>query len=117
MFRIGSPMKATRAVACLATLALIAASAACTSSATGSSGTGATSTAGSGTPSQPFKMYAFMALSGPLAAVGDAMKQGLEAGVDVINAHGGVFGKPMTLDVEDDAGDPTQAATLAQSLV
>jgi branched-chain amino acid transport system substrate-binding protein len=110
-------MKATRAVACLATLALIAASAACTSSATGSSGTGATSTAGSGTPSQPFKMYAFMALSGPLAAVGDAMKQGLEAGVDVINAHGGVFGKPMTLDVEDDAGDPTQAATLAQSLV
>lgn len=114
-------MKATRAATCLVTLALVSATAACSSSSSGtsaaSSGTSAAPAAGAGTPSAPFKMYAFMALSGPLAAVGAAMEQGLKAGVDVINAHGGVFGKPMTLDVMDDAGNPTQAATDAQNLV
>lgn len=106
-------MKVARSAMLLATLALTAASVACSSSGAGTTTQGSSS----GTSSAPFKMDAFLAISGSLASVGAAMEQGMRAGVDVINAHGGVLGKPMTLDVVDDAGDPTQAATDAQNVV
>lgn len=68
-------------------------------------------------PKQAFTFTAILAKSGLLASVGDAMGQGMQAAVAVVNAHGGVFGKPMHLTVLNDAGDPTQAATVAENLV
>jgi branched-chain amino acid transport system substrate-binding protein len=102
-----------RLVTALATAALLLGVAACSSSSGGNSG-GSTS---DGPATQPFTFTAILAKSGLLASVGSAMQQGMQAAVAVINAHGGVFGKPMHLTVLDDAGDPTQAATLAEKLV
>jgi branched-chain amino acid transport system substrate-binding protein len=45
------------------------------------------------------------------------MKRGAEGAVAAINAAGGINGKPITLDVEDDACDPKQAVAVANKVV
>ncbi|OLT38389.1 hypothetical protein BJF79_27070 [Actinomadura sp. CNU-125] len=65
----------------------------------------------------PFKIDVLLGTSGSYAAVGEAMSQGANAAVAVINANGGVFGKPIELNVIDTGGDPVQAATNARELV
>ena len=44
----------------------------------------------------------------------NAVKRGLEAHVDAINADGGIDGKKIELVVKDDQSDPTRAVTLLQ---
>lgn len=87
---------------------------ACSSSGQSTASSTGASSAGAG---QPLQIAAIEALSGPLAPVGNAMKQGLEAAVSVINAHGGVFGKPVQLTVRDDAGTPDQTVSVLQDLL
>jgi branched-chain amino acid transport system substrate-binding protein len=103
------------AVATAAAIAL--GTAACSSSSTSSTSSTSTSAAGTGTSAAPFKMTAILATSGDIGTVGAAMEQGMRAAVAVVNANGGVFGRPMQLNVLDDASSPTQAATVAQSLI
>lgn len=68
-------------------------------------------TGGNGT----YSVYAVEALSGPAAAYGTAAAGAVKAAVDVINAHGGVLGKKLTLTMDDDGGDPTKATTQLQA--
>ncbi|MES5485200.1 branched-chain amino acid ABC transporter substrate-binding protein [Bradyrhizobium sp. INPA03-11B] len=61
-----------------------------------------------------------IAVAGPItggeSAFGRQMKNGAEMAVDQINASGGVLGKKLALDVEDDACDPKQARSVAEKI-
>jgi len=56
-------------------------------------------------------------LSGSSADVGPYMKNGAQLAVDEINAKGGVLGRQLRLQVEDDACDPKTAVAAANKLV
>ncbi|KRP93689.1 ABC transporter [Bradyrhizobium pachyrhizi] len=61
-----------------------------------------------------------IAVAGPItggeSAFGRQMKNGAEMAVEQINASGGVLGKKLTLDIEDDACDPKQARSVAEKV-
>src|SRR6202012_5758346 len=61
-----------------------------------------------------------VAVAGPMtggyAAFGRQLKNGAEMAVADLNAAGGVLGKKLTLDVEDDACDPKQARSVAEKI-
>ena len=61
-----------------------------------------------------------IAVAGPMtggeSAFGRQMKNGAEMAVADINAAGGVLGKKLALDVEDDACDPKQARSVAEKI-
>ncbi len=62
----------------------------------------------------PYRVYASLSLSGPLAAIGIAEQDGLKAAAEVLNANGGLDGRRVELDIADDGSDPTQAVSLLQ---
>ena len=55
-------------------------------------------------------------MTGSMAQWGEAMQNGAQLAVDQWNENGGVLGKEITLDFEDDQGDPTEAASVAQKI-
>src|ERR1700757_593143 len=55
-------------------------------------------------------------MTGGEAATGRQMKNGAEMAVADINAAGGVLGKKLVLDIEDDACDPKQARSVAEKI-
>jgi branched-chain amino acid transport system substrate-binding protein len=55
-------------------------------------------------------------ITGSEAATGRQMKNGAEMAVADINAAGGVLGKKLMLDIEDDACDPKQARSVAEKI-
>src|SRR5271170_5188319 len=61
-----------------------------------------------------------IAVAGPMtggeSAFGRQMKNGAEQAIKDINAAGGVLGKKLALDVEDDACDPKQARSVAEKI-
>src|ERR1700731_1082383 len=61
-----------------------------------------------------------VAVAGPMtggeSAFGRQMKNGAEQAVADLNAAGGVLGKKLALDVEDDACDPKQARSVAEKI-
>jgi branched-chain amino acid transport system substrate-binding protein len=61
-----------------------------------------------------------IAVAGPMtggeSAFGRQMKNGAEQAIADINAAGGVLGKKLVLDVEDDACDPKQARSVAEKI-
>src|SRR3569833_3874490 len=61
-----------------------------------------------------------VAVAGPMtggeSAFGRQMKIGAEQAVGDIIAAGGVLGKKLALDVEDDACDPKQARSVAEKI-
>jgi branched-chain amino acid transport system substrate-binding protein len=56
-------------------------------------------------------------LSGSSAAIGPYMKNGAQLAINEINASGGVLGRKLALNVEDEACDPKTAAAGAAKLV
>ena len=56
-------------------------------------------------------------MTGNYAAVGAQMKAGAEKAVADLNKAGGVMGQQLVLDVGDDACDPRQAVSVANSMV
>jgi branched-chain amino acid transport system substrate-binding protein len=52
-------------------------------------------------------------MTGSNASVGDQVKRGAELAAKDINAAGGVLGRKIVLDVEDDVCDPKQAVSVA----
>ena len=56
-------------------------------------------------------------MTGQLATIGDQFKQGAQAAADAINAKGGVMGKQVKLDIEDDQCDPKQAVSIANRIL
>lgn len=59
----------------------------------------------------------FQALSGPVAAIGVPVKNGMEAYFNFINAQGGVNGRQINLLVADDAFDPSRTTVEVKRLV
>src|SRR5215831_271930 len=61
-----------------------------------------------------------IAVAGPMtgteSAFGRQMKNGAEMAVADINAAGGLLGKKLALDIEDDACDPKQARSVAEKI-
>ena len=61
-----------------------------------------------------------VAVAGPMtggeSAFGRQMKNGAEMAVADLNASGGLLGKKLALDVEDDACDPKQARSVAEKI-
>jgi branched-chain amino acid transport system substrate-binding protein len=51
------------------------------------------------------------------AAIGEQTHNGVSQAVEDINAKGGVLGQKITVQYEDDAGDPKQAISVANRLV
>ena len=70
--------------------------------------------------SAAFAQDVTIAVAGPMtgdeAAFGRQMKNGAEMAVADINAAGGVLGKKLALDIEDDACDPKQARSVAEKI-
>ena len=56
-------------------------------------------------------------VTGSNAVFGAQMKTGAEQAVADLNAHGGVLGQQVALDIGDDACDPKQAVSVANRLV
>src|SRR5437660_7879168 len=61
-----------------------------------------------------------IAVAGPMtggeSAFGRQMKNGADMAVADLNAGGGLLGKKLALDVEDDACDPKQARSIAEKI-
>ncbi len=57
----------------------------------------------------PFKLAQSIALSGPLAELGQAMHQGAKICFDAVNAKGGVQGRTIELNAADDGYDVKRA--------
>src|SRR5690242_6088771 len=55
-------------------------------------------------------------MSGGESAFGRQMKNGADMAVADLNAAGGVMGKKLALDIEDDACDPKQARSVAEKI-
>lgn len=56
-------------------------------------------------------------VSGPVATIGDQVRNGATAAIEAANAKGGVLGQKLVLDVQDDACDPRQAVSVANRFV
>ncbi|MDR1835647.1 MAG: ABC transporter substrate-binding protein [Fusobacteriaceae bacterium] len=54
--------------------------------------------------------------TGPLAFSGQQTAQGMQIAADEINAAGGILGKKLKLDLQDDKGDATEGANTYQLL-
>ena len=55
-------------------------------------------------------------MTGQYASFGTQLKNGAEAAVADINAAGGLMGKKLKLDINDDACDPKQARAVAEKI-
>ena len=93
-----------------AAVAAVAGVAACSSS---SSGTGSSSGSGSGgSASSPFTIVIDTGTTGPYAVNGVAAVTGLQAAANVLNTtQGGILGHKVEVEVLDNQGNPTTAAT------
>lgn len=96
--------------------AVAAATMAVSACASPDSGSGGASPS-SGSAEQPMTIEAFQALSGPVAPAGEAMSIGNKAAVTVMNAAGGVLGKPLSINTTDSGGSADQIAAKLQEML
>jgi branched-chain amino acid transport system substrate-binding protein len=98
--------------------------AACSSSSSGGSG-GSSGSAGSGSRTasdvgvtkDTITIGTHIPLTGPVAASGIRLKPAFEAYVKYVNANGGINGRKLVLDIEDDAYAAPQTLTAVRKLV
>lgn len=62
----------------------------------------------------PIKIGVFEPLTGALAYGGVPQANAIKMYVEALNAAGGISGRPVVLDLQDERGDPKEAANLAQ---
>ena len=65
----------------------------------------------------PIKIGISLSLSGDFSDPGKFAMQGYKLWAKLVNAHGGIIGRQVTLDIKDDASSPTQAATNYQNFI
>jgi branched-chain amino acid transport system substrate-binding protein len=56
-------------------------------------------------------------MTGPVASIGDQIKRGAQTAAKLINESGGVAGRQIKIQLEDDQCDPKQAVTVANRVV
>ena len=67
--------------------------------------------------SAPIKIGVIQPLSGPVAASGNYVRMGAEIARDWVNVRGGVLGRKIELQIEDNKSDPKEAASAAEKLI
>lgn len=103
-------------VAALLVVALTAA--ACGGETTTTTAAGGTVTSGGTAPTgDPIVIGAIVSATGPGAALGAQERNVLEMEQELINASGGILGRPVKIVVEDDKSDPKEAVTAANKLL
>ena len=65
----------------------------------------------------PYELNVLLPLTGPLAFVGASQSKALHALEDVVNAGGGIKGRPLKLVIFDDASNPQTAVELTSQLM
>ncbi len=65
----------------------------------------------------PIVIGAIVSATGPGAALGEQERNTLKMQQDLINAAGGVLGRPLEIVIEDDKSDPKEAVTAANKLL
>lgn len=73
---------------------------------------GTAGTASASRPSKTVTIGVAEMLTGGSALYGHAVLQGIQLAASQINAHGGILGKKLKLEVKDDASDNAQATTI-----
>src|SRR2546430_10389472 len=66
---------------------------------------------------ETIKVGVIQPLTGAFAASGNYVANGAKIAADEINAKGGVLGKKIELVIEDNKGNPTEAAAVAEKLI
>ena len=56
-------------------------------------------------------------ITGPSAATGAQMKNGVEQAIEDINAAGGILGQKLSMSLGDDVSDPKQGVSIANKFV
>lgn len=69
------------------------------------------------TASTPISVGAVLSLTGPLAVAGLPERDGIQLALKLINAAGGINGRPLELTIEDDASSPDVAVSKANALI
>jgi len=77
----------------------------------------ALSTMASAASAEAIKIGVNQPLTGAVAASGNYVTNGARIAADQINAKGGVLGKQIELIIEDNKGNPTEAAAVAEKLI
>jgi len=67
-------------------------------------------------PNGPIKIPVVMALSGPLALVGEQVRLGTDITAEMINKSGGILGRPLELVYRDDKGLPADSIAVVREL-
>ncbi len=83
----------------------------------GQATTGAPTGGSTPQPKTPIKIGASLSLSGDFSDDGKAFEQGYQLWADYVNAHGGILGRQVTLDIVSDASSTTQVTTNYQKLI
>jgi branched-chain amino acid transport system substrate-binding protein len=65
----------------------------------------------------PLRIVATFGLSGPAADVGKELLAGTEFAIETVNRSGGVLGRQLTLDYQDNGTNPQRAVSQANALV
>ena len=71
----------------------------------------------SGVASAQIKMGVAGPITGPNAAFGAQLKNGVEQAIEDINAKGGILGQKITLSTGDDVSDPKQGVSVGNKFV
>lgn len=88
-----------------------AASGSSASKSTASSGSTGSGTAGA--TKSPVVFHVILSETGPAAFLGSRESKGMRSLVGYVNAHGGIHGHPISLDMVDNQSSPTVAVSLA----
>ncbi len=70
-----------------------------------------------GASSEPIKIGAIFAATGPASFLGAPEQKTVEMMVDDINKKGGVLGRKVEVIIKDSAGDPSKAVSFAKQLI
>ena len=65
---------------------------------------------------EPLRIGYIGSLSGKYAAMGTSARNGALLAVEEINGAGGIDGRPLSLEIKDDAGNPDASLKAAQDL-
>jgi branched-chain amino acid transport system substrate-binding protein len=70
-----------------------------------------------GASKKPVTIGISLSLSGDFSSTGQAGKLGYELWASQVNAHGGLLGRPVVLDIASDASTPNQAVTNYENFI